>query len=427
MANHQSKDTMALEAIELNKWLSKIESFHPEEIELGLARIAKIAESMGLLKPNAKVIIVGGTNGKGSCVATLESLALQSKIDVACYTSPHLMTFNERIRINGSNVSDRELIDAFCKIEACRRDVPLTFFEYTTLAALQVFATKNLDLIVLEVGLGGRLDAVNIIEPDVAIITTIAKDHTDWLGDTLEEIAVEKVGIYRNESLNLVGDEATFELLKTVIANSKVKFHLMQNNELNPIMFQELVNDKILNPFQLKRQNIECALVSFISLFKESSQNIDLKGVFKNIYIAGRFQKHQNRPLVITDVAHNPQAASNLLNQIESLSCNGSRIAICGLMKDKAIKEYIQTLDECIDIWIFVDLPSKRGALATDLMQCLSLEKESSDCGKTPHKVFNSLKLACDHVDSIITDLDHLYTIGSFITVAEFLKLERTF
>ncbi|PCI72703.1 MAG: bifunctional folylpolyglutamate synthase/ dihydrofolate synthase [Gammaproteobacteria bacterium] len=430
MRNHLSANSIAnsvdnkdRESTELSNWLKKIERFHPEEIELGLNRIKDIASSLGLLKPKAKVIIVAGTNGKGSCVATLESLALQSQLKVGCYTSPHLLVFNERIRINGSNVLDKELNQAFRQIEKCRDEVPLTFFEFTTLAALQVFSTKYLDLIVLEVGLGGRLDAVNIINPDVAIITTIAKDHTDWLGDTLEEIAAEKAGVYRTNSLNLVGDDKTLELLKSSITNSDTLFRLIEDDELDSILALESIADPQINCYKLQKQNIELALASFINLFKNILQPIDLKLIFKSIQLSGRFQIQQNSPLVITDVAHNPQAASNLLNQMQSLTCNGSRIAICGLMSDKATKEYIQILDKSIEQWVFVDLPLKRGALATDLNRSVSqLNKELPI-----HQCFSNMQLSTDYVSEIINETDHLYIIGSFITVSEFLKLEKHF
>ncbi|MFT6731916.1 MAG: dihydrofolate synthase/folylpolyglutamate synthase [Polaribacter sp.] len=431
---NELQSTISQDAKDLSAWLERIESFHPEEIKLGLSRIKDIARLMDLLSPKAKVITVAGTNGKGSCVATLESLALQSNLKVACYTSPHLMVFNERIRVNGANISDRQLNNAFDKIEICRGDTALTFFEFTTLAALQIFSTKKLDLIVLEVGLGGRLDAVNIIEPDVAIITTIAKDHTDWLGNSLEEIAAEKAGIYRFDSLNLVGDEKTFNLLKASLTDSNLQYELIESNQLNSIVSLDVIHDSQINIFQLKQQNIELALTSFINLFKDKSQNIDLKQIFNRVAIAARFQTIQNKPQVIIDVAHNPQAALNLSNQIESLQCNGNRIAICGLMSDKAISEYIQILSETIDIWIFVDLPSQRGALAKDLMDCLidvsdivNSQAEVLVEEASVHKCFNSISLACDYVDKLIAPSDQLYVIGSFITVSEFLKLEKEF
>ncbi len=426
MCNHQpanSIDTEDREAIELNNWLKKIESYHPEEIELGLNRIKNVASSLGLLKPNAKVIMIAGTNGKGSCVAILESLALQSQLKVGCYTSPHLMVFNERIRINGSNVSDKELNQAFRQVEKYRDKAPLTFFEFTTLVALQVFSTKKLDLIVLEVGLGGRLDAVNIINPDVAIITTIAKDHMDWLGDTLEEISVEKAGIYRTNSLNLVGDNKTLRLLKSSITHLDSRFRLIEDDELDIVLSLESIADPQINFYQLQKQNIELALASFINLFNDALQVIDLVAVFKALQLNGRFQTHQNSPLVITDVAHNPQAASNLLNQMKSLTCNGSRIAICGLMSDKATKEFIQILDKSIEQWIFVDLPLKRGALAVDLSRSVSQVNSELPL----HKCFNNMRLATDYVSEIINETDHLFIIGSFITVSEFLKLEIHF
>ena len=404
----------------LKDWLKKIESYHPNEIELGLERVQKIASSMDLLSPNAKVIIVGGTNGKGSCVAMLESLAINSDITVGSYTSPHLLEFNERIRINGRNVSDIALIDAFDEIEKYRQDTALTFFEFTTLAALYVFSKIKLDLIVLEIGLGGRLDAVNIVDRDISIITTIDIDHTDWLGDSLQEIAIEKSGIYRDTSLNLVGDQISADLLQKSNDLKSKSIQLVEKNLLIKCYgnnYSKLIQDSKTNQFNLLKQNVELALTSFQHLFKKHSQTIDFKHCLSSIKISGRFQQVNNEPLVILDVAHNTQAAKNLVKQISTTSCNGKRVAICGLMSDKAIKEYLSVLGEVIDEWFFIGLPIDRAAKPDDLL--MLFKKLASN---TTLKSSQNIRQALDILTNTLNVNDQVYILGYFITVSEFLK-----
>jgi len=184
-----------------------LETLHPKEIELGLKRVSTVAERMGLLSPTAKVITVAGTNGKGSCVRTMEALLAAQNISCGAYTSPHLRRYNERVRLNAVEASDQALCEAFAEINAARAEISLTYFEFATLAALTLFQKHQLDYWLLEVGLGGRLDAVNILDPDVAVITQIDLDHQEWLGDTREVIAVEKAGILRSGMPCIIADE----------------------------------------------------------------------------------------------------------------------------------------------------------------------------------------------------------------------------
>lgn len=181
----------------LNEWLSIIEAAHPTEIDLGLERVAKVAERLNLDFSRSKVITVAGTNGKGSTCAMLDSIIRASNATSGVYSSPHFLEYNERIKINGLDASDEVIVDAFCRIDQAREELSLTYFEYGTLAALIIFSDLKLDYVILEVGLGGRLDAVNIVDPDISVITSIALDHIDWLGDDIESIAREKAGIFR--------------------------------------------------------------------------------------------------------------------------------------------------------------------------------------------------------------------------------------
>ncbi len=411
----------------LLQWLEKIESFHPDEIELGLDRVSLLAKHLDLLTPTAKIITVGGTNGKVSSVATLESCALQSNISVGCYTSPHLLRFNERIRLNGCDVGDSLIVEAFEAIENTRLEltdfddspITITFFEYTTLAALIIFKKANLDLTVLEVGLGGRLDAVNIIEPDVAIVTTIARDHESWLGRDLEQIAFEKSGIFRTGITNYVGDNKSLNL----ILNARPEFlsHLEVSCESIVSKLPPLISDILINPQQLLRQNVALALSAFKQLFESEFKNLNLVNTIKNIELKGRLQVVCEKPLIILDVAHNQQAAINLAFQLDSLPCKGKRYAICGMMVDKSITEFLFALDDAIDEWIFVDLPIDRAISAFELNK-IALDAVTNIVSKTSQNIcksFDALKLNMNNEDQLIV-------LGSFITVAEILKISST-
>jgi len=408
----------------LSQWLKMIESFHPDDIELGLERITQIAVKLDLTNQTAKVIIVGGTNGKGSCVATLESLALESKLRIGCYTSPHLLNFNERIRLNGKDVSDKTLQHAFEIVDQAREELALTFFEFTTLVALLIFKQASLDLVVLEVGLGGRLDAVNIVEPDATIITTIDFDHQSWLGNSLENIAFEKSGICRKGIDNFVGDQKSFDLILNARPEYRSELTLVEGNDLKGgghSKIFDLIADDSINPYRLLKQNLMLAIRAFQALFLDEYSTLDLGKVISHIKIKGRFQKISDSPLVILDVGHNVQAAKNLVIQIKKLEKNqtGKRIAICGLMADKAIGNFLMIVDEVIDEWHFVDLPIGRAATGKKIHKIYQQEN-----GVTHTYCAKSVKQAYNKIKEKVSEDDQVFVLGSFITVAELLKCQ---
>ena len=404
----------------LLEWLEKIEAFHPDEIELGLERVSRLAIELNLLDSSAKIITVGGTNGKGSTVATLESLALQSGLTVGCYTSPHLLRFNERIRINGTDIDDETVVESFEIIEASRqlfsekfgKPLAITFFEFTTLAALIIFKRTELDLVVLEVGLGGRLDAVNILNPEVAIVTTIAKDHQSWLGNDLKTIAFEKSGIFRQGVLNYVGDQSSLDLILQTRPEFESNLFLPSNDVVDTLT--PLIADRRINPRRLLKQNLSLAIFAFKSLFPNEFENIDLSNIIKNIQLRGRFQVVCEQPLTILDVAHNEQSAKNLVLQLNMLPLLGRRFAICGMMEDKSISEFLLALDKAIDEWKFVNLPIVRAASAAELV---SIGQGASLKGGI--QMHESVVSAWRAVESVIEEGDQLLILGSFITVAE--------
>ncbi|TQV87335.1 bifunctional folylpolyglutamate synthase/dihydrofolate synthase [Aliikangiella coralliicola] len=452
----------------LKFWLQHIESFHPADIKLGLDRIKLVAEQIGLFtnaglfastgsesreaggefngtssaaqaaEKQPKIIIVGGTNGKGSCVAMLESLCLTNNYSVGCYTSPHLLDFNERIRINGQMVTDDVLVEAFKSIEQKRQQVALTFFEFTTLAALVVFRQFPLDLIVLEVGLGGRQDATNFVEPDLSVITTIDIDHTDWLSNDIDRIAYEKAGIMRMDKTTLVGDQKSYALLNKVVPEFCHQAHVVENAHHE--LAKKLTSEQD-NPYQLLPQNLLLAKTAFESVLGVELNDQNFFNALRSIKINGRFQQvdvgtndvmNNNIGPVIVDVAHNAQAAGNLAKQLERFvqSNNISRVtAICGMMADKAVSDVLETLSSQINHWCFVDLDMPR---AMESSQLLTLHRELQL--KSSAAIFISVKEAFDSIvksslDSEVNSgqtmnkADELVLVfGSFITVANMLR-----
>ncbi|MET1255610.1 bifunctional folylpolyglutamate synthase/dihydrofolate synthase [Aliikangiella maris] len=408
----------------LQQWLTHIESFHPEEIELGLERINLVAEKLDVKQQQAKVIIVGGTNGKGSVVAALEALARINHLAVACYTSPHLIRFNERIRIDGDDVSDEQLVTAFEKIELVRQslNVALTFFEFTTLAALWIvkFQYPQTALLVLEVGLGGRLDAVNLVSSNVSVITTVAKDHTAWLGSTLFEIATEKAGIIKHNCQALIGDQPTFDLVRQVCHIKESQYQQLQLVSTPNEQEQLQIDNSQFNPFQLLAQNVMLAKQAFELLFAD--KNSSLSDFLPKIKIQGRFQRISNGITTLVDVAHNPQAVTRLLSQLNLSRQSGElpagRIfAICGMMADKAIAEVLQVLDPFIHQWIFCDLNLPRAISSKDLY-ALYVKHHMQERANRAQSVAEAYQMVLTQADKN----DLVLVFGSFITVADMIK-----
>lgn len=416
---------------QLSDWLNHIESFHPSEIELGLERIRQVADKLNLLsisEPIAKkVILVTGTNGKGSCVAMLESLSLTQAKRVGCYTSPHLLKFNERIRINGQNISDDLLVDAFKKIEQQRGDITLTFFEFTTLAAFYLFKNTPLDIVILEIGLGGRHDATNIIEPDVSVITTVDIDHVSWLGHDLESIAFEKGGIIRAGKICFSGDPRTYSLLNKVLPEFKNEIQLISRANDSTL---ELLNNSSINRFHLLEQNIMLAINAFNHCFNLDLSTQDISLGLSEITLNGRFQKLDTKLITIVDVAHNPQAALNLKRQLHEYKKQNNIVhvsVICGMMADKAINEVLNIMAPVVDQWCFVDLDLARAIKAEGLQK---IYKECLLDGKQEPKsnrCFKSVKQAHQWIiqsagSEAINPNQLILVFGSFITVANMLQ-----
>ncbi len=358
---------------DLNEWLSYIESLHTNDILLGLDGVKTIANRLKINSFDATVITVAGTNGKGSCIAVIEALALTQGMRVATYTSPHLQTFNERLKINGQPVSDGQLCEAFQIIDTIRDDVPLTYFEFTTLAIFWLIKQQDLDVIILEIGLGGRLDAVNIIDNQLAIITSIDYDHMDWLGDTLEEIAAEKAAIVRENADVIIGESNILTYLQPNLPKVS-NLILADNVSLLPDWWPDILEDvdfDSIHPVSMaagylaaKWLNIPC---ESLKLFHQSMSCVNLNG---------RWQSLANVDDTWVDVAHNPQAVNSLIQKMTRQTHVQKWYAVCGMLKDKNSVASLSQIAEYVDAWYFVPTQGKRGQTANELthqLQCLHL------------------------------------------------------
>jgi dihydrofolate synthase/folylpolyglutamate synthase len=427
----------------LDAWLSHLESAHPVGIDMGLTRIGKVKDALGLAF-DCPVITVGGTNGKGSTCAMLESILRAAGYHVGCHTSPHLLEFNERARVDGQNATDDELLPHFEAVEAARTSlaepVSLTYFEFTTLAILHLFASRGLDAVILEVGLGGRLDAVNIIDADCAIVTSIDIDHTEYLGDTREKIAFEKAGIFRAGRPAICADPAPPHTLidhATAIGADLWLFgrdfryegqagsERQQWSYVGPTLRRSaLAYPALRGANQLI--NTSAALAALEALrdrLPVSAQDVRLG--LANVELPGRFQVLPGRPSVVLDVAHNPHAAAVLAQNLGSMGFFRYTYAVFGAMRDKDIEGVLKHLKGEIDHWCVTDLPLGRAASAVDLEKSLR-EAGVEDGPDTSIKRFASPAEAFQDALSRATDDDRIVVFGSFYTVAGVMAYRKS-
>lgn len=388
----------------LNEWLDWQENLHSQEIDLGLERIKKVYQKLFPDGVPFQVITVAGTNGKGSTIAFIDSIYQQSDFKVGAFTSPHLIKYNERFTVNGEMVSDENICQAFEKIEACRSETSLTYFEFSTLAALIIFADKKVEIAVLEVGLGGRLDSVNVVDPNVSVITNIAIDHTDYLGDTREAIGFEKSGIMRKSTPCVCGDQ-----------NPPASIQKQANNIGAPLTF---VNTPYQGNISLKgeHQKHNAALAvkavnQLQSLFPVNK--IQLSQGLEKADIAGRFQvKTINNKTVILDVAHN-EAAIKILAETLKMEKTPT-LAIFSALKDKNIELMINTIESRISEWLIVPLSVSRAISTTELVDKFSLSSKITTCKNMTSAIHQALNMQ---------QYQRIVIFGSFHTVADAVKI----
>lgn len=416
----------------LPEWLAYIEGLHVRSIDLSLDRVALVRERLGA-RTSAVVITVGGTNGKGSSCAMLEAILAAAGYRTGVYASPHLLRYNERVRLLCCEASDAELCAGFAAVEVARGDVPLTYFEYGTLAAWWLFCRQSLDVIILEVGLGGRLDAVNLFEPDCSIVTGIAMDHMDFLGDTREAIGFEKAGIYRSGKSAICGDceppESLLEHARNIGADLLVQgrdYSYCGDPDSRQWDFIGRISrrDGLAWPGLRGTNQLSNAAGVLMALECLSERLIvDEQAIRQGLMKAtlpGRFQVLPGNPAVILDVAHNPQSAAVLADNLASMGPFSETWAVCGMLADKDIPGSIAALVSLVDHWLLCNLPGPRGASALTLAQILGNlgAKGSVECFPSPQEAFNQAR-------SRAGENDRIATFGSFLTVADVMNVAQ--
>lgn len=412
----------------LADWLTYLESLHPKTIALGLERVAEVKQRLNLA-PGFPVIVVGGTNGKGSVCAMLESILYAAGYRVGCYTSPHLLHYNERVRIGKQMVSDEALCASFENIEKVRGDVPLTYFEFGTLAAMQLFIEHKVEVAILEVGLGGRLDAVNVFDADCAVVTSVDIDHTDYLGETIEEIAFEKAGIFRRDRMAIFSDSSV-PLAITEQAEKMgaqlwrighefgFKLHQGQWDYRSKLATRSALPVPALRgAFQMHNA---CAVLATLDALREKlpvSMAAIRRGL-SEVQLAGRFQFVPGKPQLILDVAHNPHAARSLAKNLAALPPCPHTYAVFAMLKDKDMAGVVEALKPYINTWLVAGIDAPRGSSAEELSSVLH------QAGVTAKIIgFADTAHALSHACNVAGENDRIIIFGSFYTVAAALAV----
>jgi dihydrofolate synthase/folylpolyglutamate synthase len=400
----------------LQEWLAFIERQHPASIALGLERVAEVFTRLevGIACP---VITVGGTNGKGSTCAMLESMLRAAGYRTALYTSPHLVRYNERVRIAGVEAGDAELADAFAAVEASRSGTPLTYFEFGTLAALWLFSRAKVDAAILEVGLGGRLDAVNILDADCAVLTSVAIDHVDYLGADREAIGREKAGIFRRGRPAVVGDphppQSVLQAPGQLLLLNRDFGYTEQERQWTYWgpggRRGGLDYPALRGKVQLRNAAAAlCALETLRDRLPLAMQ--EARRGLAEVSLPGRFQVLPGRPQIILDVAHNVEAARTLADNLAASAFAPETIAVCGMLRDKDIAGVLREMAPRITRWHLASLPGARGTTAEIL---------ESNLGGGKSRKFDSVSAAFAAALGSAGENDKIVVFGSFLTVGE--------
>ncbi len=417
----------------LDGWLAHCERLHPKTIDMTLDRVAAVRARLGL-RFEAPVISVAGTNGKGSSCAMLESVALQAGYRVGLYSKPHLVHFEERCRLNGEMVSAAALLPHFAAVESARQGITLTWFEFTTLVIMRLLAAAPLDLVILEVGMGGRLDAVNAVDADCALITSIALDHTEFLGHTREAIATEKAGIMRAGRPVVVSDpEPPATLAARAAALGADLWQLGRDFNCqgqHPDTRQQWAWRGRAQRFNglaypaLRGANQLLNAAGVLAVFEALRDRLPINAqAVRNglamVALPGRFQIIPGQPALVLDVAHNPQSVAALANNLDQMGFFPQTHAVFGAMRDKDLPGLLAHLAPLVDHWHLTDLPLARGASAADLAQAVRAASGArvvtTRVHATPEAALRAAALAADPADRIVV-------FGSFYTVGGVLK-----
>ncbi|HFE48335.1 MAG TPA: bifunctional tetrahydrofolate synthase/dihydrofolate synthase [Chromatiaceae bacterium] len=408
----------------LDGWLDWQSGLHPAAIDLGLERVAGVWRQLGgqLACP---VVTVAGTNGKGSSVAMLEAIWRAAGYRTASFTSPHLHRYNERIQLHGEPVEDGVIIEAFERIDRARGAISLTYFEFGTLAALDIFSRAEVDVVILETGLGGRLDAVNIIDADVALITAIGIDHVDWLGHDRGQIALEKAGILRRGRAAVCSDPRPPASLLDRAAELGAPLSIYQRDfsaEIAPAGWQWRMGDRLRNSlpmpalrgdYQIQNAAGVLAVIESMEARLPVSQNAIRDGL-AGVALAGRFEVIPGRPTIILDVAHNAQAAGVLRDTLANYHCKGRVLGVFSALRDKQLDEILGVMDASIDRWYPAGLDDPRGLTGGAIAGLLEAHVEGDRAPAREHiaEALNDARQDAGENDCIIV-------FGSFLSVAE--------
>ncbi len=405
----------------LDEWLSFLESNHPTEIDMGLQRVQTVAQRLNLLKPANKVLLVAGTNGKGSTVTMSSQILQAAGKTVGSYMSPHLHVYNERVRINSEPVSDECIIESFEAIDQARQEISLTYFEVGTLSALYIFKKYAVDVAVLEIGLGGRLDAVNIVDADGAAVTSIGLDHQDWLGSDINQIAFEKAGVFRSQLPAVCGQrnppQTLIDHAQSINARLCIKGVDFDFTKMAATWdwrgVDEHGNHKVLNALPLPSlpiENAATAIQLLVLMFPELRQDEIENGLVK-AQLDGRLQRFTAPFNGVMDVGHNPQAAQLLNEDLAARPITGKRYGLLAMLKDKDAESVVKQFDQ-IDIWYVAGLSGYRGQTVAELADKVAGAIDVKGQYDTVAGALASLQEQVDVTDEVVV-------FGSFVTVAQ--------
>ena len=429
---------------DLVKWINYIQTLHSREIDLTLDRVEEVRQRLVPAGTKFRVFSIAGTNGKGSTAELISSICREAGYSIGKYTSPHILKFNERFNINGIDVDDQQLLLSFERVELARGKTRLTFFEFGTLIAIDLFDKAKIDVAVMEVGLGGRLDATNILDPDVAVVTSISIDHTAWLGDNLEDIAREKIGIARTGRPCVLGmpepPQSIIDHCRQLgISPLIIGTHFRP--EIDPVAAtwkwcsKDLAFESLPAVFHQWGSQINNAAVAIQAVLKlAAAQPVTAEAVRAGITkssVSGRCQLISRSPAVVLDVAHNVDSVAVLLHFIQQLCITGQVYAVCGMMRDKQVAEALSQLKVVVDEWHFATIDNPRAASAEQINTLLQEYSSKLKDGSLPEGQKPAMKsfehdTAVDAYKAVRSKLQHndcLIVFGSFFIVSDIIEV----
>lgn len=409
----------------LKNSLDYLNDLHLNNYKSSLSRFKKKLQQLNCYPQQPRIFTVAGTNGKGTTCATLESILLAAGYQTGCYLSPHLLNITERFRINGQNISEAEFCAAFSKVQAAYLDEAVSWFEFITLLAMIVFANHELEFLILEVGIGGREDVINAIDPDVSIITSVALDHTEILGDTLELIAFEKAGIYRSNKPAIYAESNPPESVVNYAAKIEAALliyerdYFYEETEQGWFWNNQKIQSIALPYPTFPLANAAAAIAALLAF--PVTQTISWTTISSGLhraFLPARFQIIKQQPLVICDVAHNPHAAQFLAEQLQQLPCEGTTYAIVGMQTKKDIPNTLEAMRKIVDQWYISNIGIDPNSLAS----FAEIAAKFLQHAKTQYTITASIRDAVEQVLKIAQITDRIIIFGSFLTVEEALR-----